>query len=107
MLMGSLGECSPSSTIQSKPEPATISVQYGLASETQRPTCCRPAAIACLKELAGNSICAIRIRTLGGKRILAHRNPALFHPRRKCLIAAQRVDEGNSGCKNQRKEQPM
>src|SRR5258706_13119000 len=43
-------------TIQSKPEPATTSALYALASETQSPICWRPAAMARLKLLVGRSM---------------------------------------------------
>ena len=49
----SLGACSASSTIQSKPEPAMISVAMLLQRELQRPICCWPAAMAVLKVLGG------------------------------------------------------
>src|SRR5258708_26690244 len=43
-------------TIQSKPEPATTSALYALASETHSPICWRPAAMARLKLLGGRSM---------------------------------------------------
>src|SRR6185369_11876 len=47
----SLGECSPSSSSQSKPARPRISVVIGLASEAQQPISFLPASRSCLKRL--------------------------------------------------------
>src|SRR3954454_14012051 len=52
----SLAECSMSRSSQSKPEPATISVEIGLARLHQRPICWRFSASAALKRFFRMSI---------------------------------------------------
>ena len=51
----SLGACSISSTMQSKPAPAITSVEKLLQSEFQMPSCGRPARRAALKWFRGIS----------------------------------------------------
>jgi hypothetical protein len=49
-LFKSFGECSPSSSSQSKPARPRISVVNGLASEDQQPICTLPSRRSCLKR---------------------------------------------------------
>src|SRR5215475_14334264 len=55
----SLGECSVSRRIQSKPLPAITSVAMLLHRLLHSPICSRPSAMACLNALRGNSIGSI------------------------------------------------
>src|ERR1700686_2061338 len=70
----SLGECSMSSSSQSKPEPAATSVAAGLAGVIHKPICGVPAASARLKRFCGMSLrmsVNLRLgnRSIAGKEI--------------------------------------
>src|SRR5476651_1707568 len=62
----SFGECSVSSTTQSKPLGAITSATMLLHRLDHRPICNFPAAIACLKALRCNSICFAHLHELNG-----------------------------------------